>query len=405
MKKILPFLLLNSIQFFAAINENLFKLLAAYFVISLLGTEHTSAIMGKIGAIFILPFLLFSSLGGIFADRWPKNQIIIVTRLFELICLLVALVLFGMDLSYSAYVILFLMASLSALFGPSKYGMIPEVTLPNKLLYANSVIAAFTYIGIIIGTTLASVVVWLTSGNYVLALLSSIFFAAMGLFLSFLLPRTPIENKVESICFFIYIELWEGLKQMWQIPSLFTAAFAYSYFLFIGGFVQLNVIPYTIEILHSSDIVGGYLFLTTAFGLGIGAFISNKLTHGKIRLDVVPIAGIGISVILCLLKWLFIPFWLVVIWMFIIGLLGGIFLVPPQACILYKSPKEHRGRNFATANFFSFVFALLASFAIYVLNTRLELTPASSFFAVGLLNFVVMLVLLKKTFSHKSNDT
>lgn len=176
MKRLTPFTLLNSIQFFAAINENLFKLLAAYFLINLMGDQHTSSIMEKIGAVFILPFLLFSSLGGIFADRWPKNRIFIGTRLLELLCLITALFLFGFNLSYSAYIILFLMASFSAIFGPSKYGMIPEVTSPNKLLYANSIIAAFTYIGIIIGTALASIAVWASDTNFVFALLSSVLF-------------------------------------------------------------------------------------------------------------------------------------------------------------------------------------------------------------------------------------
>lgn len=389
-----PFALFNIIQFLAAINENLYKLLAAYFLIYELGVGKTDTIMAIVGGLFILPFLLFSSLGGIFADKWPKNRIVIGTRFLEFICLLVALVFFKDNFFYGAYIVLFFMASFSAIFGPSKYGLIPELTPPSKILYANSIIAFFTYLGIIFGTALPSVVIWMTGSNYVMALFSSLGLAFIGLILSLYLPKTPIGNKTKSFRFFIYIELWETIKQMWKIPFLFSASFAYCYFLFIGGFVQLNLIPYTMEILKFSDIVGGYLFLITALGLGIGAFFTNRISKGKIRLSLIPLSGIGISIVLMALKWLFIPWYLVALWLIILGFLGGIFIVSPQAFILAKSPEKTRGRNFATVNFFSFAFALLSSFALYLLNTTLKISPASSFFVIGIINLIVMFLFI-----------
>jgi len=389
MRKISSFTILNAIQFCAAINENLFKLLSAYFLIYVLGEKSADSIMEKVGMIFILPFLLFSSLGGIFADRFSKNRMIIITRSLELTCLLFALFFFTNSLYTSAYILLFFMATFSAIFGPCKYGIIPELTAPSKLLYANSIIASFTYIGIIIGTALPSLVVWITDNNYKIALLSSVFLAIIGLFLSFFLPKTPVENKEKTFRIFIYMELIDGLKQMWKIPSLFSAAFAFSYFLFIGGFVQLNLIPYSIHILGLSDIAGGYFFLITALGLGLGSFLTHTISKEKIHLKFVPFSGMGISLILCLFIFTA-SFWqLVAILLFILGFLGGILIVPPQAFILFASPKEDRGRNFATANFFSFAFAL------YLLNTLLALNPAQSFFVIGIVNFVVMLILLK----------
>ncbi|NGX38626.1 MAG: hypothetical protein K1000chlam2_01801, partial [Chlamydiae bacterium] len=369
MKKLTSFGLLNIIQFLAAINENLYKLLVAFFLISEYGERHTSTIMAIIGVLFILPFLLFSSLGGIFADIKPKSQITRITRFLEFCCLILALFIFGFHLSFGAYVILFLMASLSAIFGPSKYGIIPELIDSSRILYANSVIAAFTFLGIIIGTTLASFVVWLTSANYVLALSVSVVIALSGAILSLFLPKTPIGNKDKPIRFFIYIELWDALKQMWTIPSLIKATFAYSYFLFVGGFIQLNIIPYTVQTLGFSDIIGGYFFLATALGLGFGAFFTDRISHGRIRLGMIPLAGMGISLVLILMKWFYTPWALVVTWMVLLGFLGGIFLVPAQAFVLSASPETDRGRNFATANFFSFVFALLAAIALYLLNT------------------------------------
>ena len=390
-----PFATLNLIQFFAAINENLFKLLTAFFLIEILGEQHTDNIMAIIGALFILPFLLFSNLGGILADKLHKNNVVIATRALEFGCLCIALFIFGFEVRFGAYIILFLMASFSALFGPTKYGIIPELISPSQILYANSVIAAFTFLGIIIGTTLASFITWVTKEHYVFAILFSVGFSMIGLILSFFLPKTPIENQEKSFRVFIYAEIWDALKQMISIPLLFSAAMAYSYFLFVGAFVQLNLIPYTIDQIGFSDIAGGYFFLLSALGLGFGAFLTNKLSGGKIHLKMIPLSGMGISIILILMKWFFTPWWLIIPWMLILGFCGGVFLVPAQAFIIANSPSKDRGRNFATANFLSFAFALLASFAIYLLNTMLNFTPATSFLVIGILNAVIMLFFFK----------
>ena len=401
-RSISSFGLLNIVQFLAAINENLYKLIAAYFLISELGEAHTDTIMANVGAIFVIPFLLFSSLGGIFADKWAKSRIVILTRFLELTCLLIALFLFWNHVSYGAYVILFLMASLSAIFGPSKYGILPELIDRSRLLYANSIIAAFTFLGIIIGTTLASYTVWVTDSHFVNAILVSIAFALVGLIVSFFIPKTPVVNKHKPVRFFIYIEIWDSIKQMWSIPLLFSAMMAYSYFLFLGAFLQLNIIPYTIDVLGMTDIEGGYFFLVTALGLGLGAYFTDRISQGKIRLGMIPISGIGISIIMFLMYWLYTPWWLIIVWLLLLGFLGGMYLVPPQAFILATSPEADRGRNFATANFLSFSFALLASFALYFLNTFLNLSPATSFLVIGIVNLFVMLPLVWKTllFNH-----
>lgn len=399
--------LLNTIQFLAAINENLYKLIAAYFLIYELGESETDTIMSYIGVLFILPFLLFSSLGGIFADKCPKNRIVIWTRLFELVTLSTAVFLFTNKEINSAYLILFLMATFSAIFGPAKYSIIPELIPPHRLLYGNSVIAAFTYLGIIIGTALPSFIIWATNSNFIAALFVSISFAFVGAVLSFFLPKTPIENSHKPIKWFIYSEIWISIKQMSNIPSLLPAVLAYSYLLFIGSFLQLNIIPYTEQTLKFSDIYGGYFFLLTAFGLGAGAFLTNYLSNGKIRLSFIPLSGLMISVVIFLMCWLTEPWWLMVFWMLLIGFFGGTFLVPPQAYILAASPEEDRGRNFATANFLSFAFAMLAALSLYLFNTLLKFSPSKSFAVVGVINLLVMTALIAKTnwLSRGSNPT
>ncbi len=64
-----------------------------------------------------------------------------------------------------------------------------------------------------------------------------------------------------------------------------------SFFLFLGAFVQLNIIPFAMESLHLTDIQGGYLFLLTAIGIGTrlldkpGGYLGNDLFPPGVWLD------------------------------------------------------------------------------------------------------------------------
>lgn len=397
MKRSSPLTLLNVAQFCSAINDNLFKLLAAFFLIQHLGTVHTNTIMALVGGLFMLPFLLFSTLGGILGDKYSKSQVTLITRYFEVFFMVSGFFIFLFHITHYAYVILFLTATTSAIFGPSKYGMIPEIVPTSKIVHANSVIAAFTFLGIIIGTTLASFTTWATRSHFFIAQITCVLIAVFGLSASIYLPKTPVENKEKKFSWLFYQEIGKSMREMKQIPSLLEAMIIYSYFLFIGGFAQLNVIPYTLENTSFSEYVGGYFFLLTALGLGLGSFVTEKITKDKLYLGIIPISGFAISVILFLTTYISKPWPIIGFWMILVGFFGGLFLVPAQTFISYKSPKESRGANFATANFLSFGFALLASIMLYILNVLLRLSSNQSFFVIGAINFFVMFYYTVKT--------
>lgn len=448
---------LNAVQFLDALNENLFKYIVVYFLIFYQGHESTSTIMSITGAVFILPFILFSSLGGVFADRWSKTKIIQVTRLLQILFMALALLFmvyhsgnfilraesflnFGshhdgpslnnpspfpqktkrllgtpglsspilrqygsphdcLNLSHPEaskiqeslraqyiYVILFVVTTLSALFGPSKYGILSEIVPKGQLLKANGYIAAFTFFGIIFGTALASLLDTVTDEAFPIMMSACIAISILGTIFSTLITRTNPVDPHKSWPSLIYQEIYDSLVEMAKIPYMLTAAFCYGYFLFIGAFVQMNIIPYSVLILGMKPAVGGYLFLFSSIGVGIGALIATK-SSGK--LASLPLSAIGMSVG-CFLFTLFpFPFWVNAIWLIGLGIFGGLFLVPPQAFILSHSRPEIKGRNFGTANFFSFVFALLAAGVLYLFNTLLGISPRSSFSWIGILNLAV----------------
>lgn len=384
------FAILNTVQFIDALVENLFKYIVIYYMIYENKAQDTSNIMALTGAVFVLPFILFSSVGGWFADKWSKSRIVLGTRLFSSFCLICALLFVEFYGGNLIYVILFALAASAAIFGPSKYGIVPELVERERLIKANGYVAAFTFFGIIFGTGLASLLNAITGENFSWMVAACLLLTMLGCLCSFTITYTKPSAPNRKWPLFIYKEIFVSLKGMYQIPKMWIAVFCYSYFVFIGAFVQMNIIPYSVQILGQSPILGGYLFLVSSIGVGIGSLIAPRI-NGK--LNHLPLMGAGMSLGCFLFTFFPHPIWINLIWLILLGVFGGLFLVPPQAYIMAHSPPECEGRNFGTANLFSYIFALLAAFVLYLFNSLLGMDPSMSSFWIGIVNLAVSSVL------------
>ena len=157
---------LNLTQFLGVINDNLFKFLVVFLFIDLRGVSQSSEILFWTGSLYVLPFLICSSGAGIIADRYSKQKIIVILKLAEILIALFGVLAIFFQNEFFCYFLLFLLAAQSALFGPPKYSIIPEIVERKKITKANSIISAFTYLGVIVGTFLASLATQITGKNF-----------------------------------------------------------------------------------------------------------------------------------------------------------------------------------------------------------------------------------------------
>lgn len=384
------FAILNGVQFIDALVENLFKYIVIYYLISETQSFDTSNIMALTGAIFVLPFILFSSVGGWLADRLSKSRMIFATRLFSTFCLILALLFIEFHGGRLIYILLFAVATSAAIFGPSKYGIVPELVERERLIKANGYLASFTFFGIILGTGLASFLNRIMKENFASMVAVCLLLTLLGVFLSLALAYTKPSAPHRKWPLFIYKEIFIALKEMRQIPKMWIAVFCYSYFVFIGAFAQMNIIPYCVQILGQSAVLGGYFFLVSAVGVGIGSLIAPKING---RLHHLPWIGAGMSLGCFLFTFFSHPIWINLIWIILLGVFGGLFLVPSQSYIMANSPAVSEGRNFGTANLLSYLFAMLAAGTLYLFNTAFGMDPAMSFFGIGIVNLAVSSIL------------
>ena len=175
---------LNVTQFFGALNDNVLKFFIIFCLIELLGKENEGTILSVIGAIFAVPFLLFSAAAGVLADRLSKKRVIVYAKCGELVTMLFTLGMFMLENTTGLYLAFFLMATQSAFFGPSKYGIIRELVRPENLSNANGHIQAFTYISIIVGTVLAPAVSTEAGNNFMVFGLGCVCLSVVGLLTS-----------------------------------------------------------------------------------------------------------------------------------------------------------------------------------------------------------------------------
>ncbi len=382
------FYFLNATQFFGALNDNIFKWLVIYLLINVKGPGQANAILSLAGAIFVIPFLLFSSGAGVLADRLSKRTIIVFTKFLELIVTLFGLITVYFQWEFGAYTALFLMAIHSAIFGPSKYGIIPELVESKKVSKANGSLTSFTYLAIILGTFLASFLTDITDKNFVIVSGFCIVVAFVGFLTSLGIGHTDSQNSTKKINPIFFYEIYQTLKSSWKIPYLLPAIYGSSFFLFIGAFTQLNIIPFAMESLGLSEVGGGYLFLSTAVGIAIGAVLSGQLSKDRVEPGISCICGYFIVIFFFILYIFSSSLIITIIVLGLLGIFGGAYLIPFDSFLQLNSPVEKRGQVIAAANFFSFIGVLMASLALYFISVKFEFSASSGFAWMGILTLI-----------------
>ncbi len=382
------FYYLNATQFLGALNDNFFKLLIVFMLININGPLSASFVLSLTGAIFVAPFLLFSSASGVLADRISKRTILVAMKAAELLTLIVSMAAIYYKSQLGVYILLFLLSTESAIFGPSKYGIIPEIVPSRKLSKANSIITSLTYMAIILGTFLASFITDITNKNFLLSSTACVFIAVVGLITSLKIKKTPRKGSTKKINPFFFYEIYRTLSLSYKRKHLLPAISGSGFFLFMGGFVQLNTIPFAIQSLHLTEVGGGYLFLSTAIGIAVGSLIAGKLSKDKIEIGLSCISGFAIGLLLILLDIFSFSIVSSIIILILLGIFGGMFLIPFDSFIQINSPEARRGQIIAASNFMGFFGVLLASLFLYLISDVLKLPPSKGFTIIGIMTLV-----------------
>ncbi|MGC2767044.1 MAG: acyl-[ACP]--phospholipid O-acyltransferase [Candidatus Acidiferrum sp.] len=377
----LGFWSLIATQFQGAFNDNGLKFLILYLIIGTnLTPDQEDSTSLWVGLLFAAPFILFSMTGGYFADRFSKRSVTIGTKVFEIAVMAFAIFGFAVHSMPVLLSALFLASTQGALFGPSKYGLLPEILPENRLSWGNGVIELGTFLAAIGGTVVAGQLPgWFGSKQGY----SGVFFlvcSVVGLMTSLGISRVPAADPAKKFRINFLGDLWEQGERIAKDHVLWLAVVGNTYFFFLGALLQFDIVFYGRDVLHVASSKGSLLQAAIAIGIGFGSLAAGYLSGGKIEYGLIPLGATGITIFGFLLALPGLSFAAVLSLLAALGFFGGFFIVPISALLQHRPEEQHRGGVLASANLLSFVGILTASVAYYLCKHFLRLGPAGIFF-------------------------
>jgi len=381
---------LNTTQFLGALNDNIFRWLLLFALVGTLGSASSARVSQTLGVVFVVPFLLFTPWAGKLADRYSKTRILRIAKGAEILVMCLGLVALALNWTFGLYSILFLMCLQSAFFGPSKYGIVPELVPSHTLSRANALLAGGTYLAIVVGTAMAGLLSEVTQRNYTGAALICVAIAVIGLMTSLRIPLCPARAPHQNVSPGLGRDVWRTLRDIRADHNLFLAVLASAYFTLLAGFLQMNLIPYGIDHLNLSREHSTYLFLIAAVGIGIGSWWAGRLSGRHVEVGLVPLGAIGLACGAFGLALL--PMGRLIetaVCVVLIGISAGLFIVPVRALIQLRSPEHKRGEVVAASGFLGWVGVLASAGLLYLLDHALGLSSAQAFAVLGGLTVVL----------------
>lgn len=402
-------------QFLGAFNDNVFKTALVMLVtydVGLRSGFDEKMLVNVAAGIFILPFFLFSSLAGQYADKLEKSSMIEKIKLVEIILMILASVAFFMGSLYMLLLLLFLMGTQSTFFGPIKYGILPDHLDQDELIGGNGLIEMGTFIAILLGTILGGLLILADHGIEIVSALI-VLVSVSGYVSSRKIPRAIGVAPDLEINANIFSETVNIIKKAKAKRRVFLTVIGISWFWFYGATFLAQFPTFGKDILKSNEQVVTLLLCTFSVGIGVGSLLCNKLVKGVITARFVPIAALMMTVFTIDLYFAsssvsapILEFFgdlygvkdfiseprniRVIIDLLGIAVSGGVYIVPLYAIMQAESDPKERSRMVAANNILNSLFMVLsAGGSIFLL--KLGLTLPEIFLTIGGLNILFAL--------------
>ena len=366
-------------QFFGAFNDNLFKAaLSVMFVYGgIVAAESADFAVNAAAGLFVLPFFLFSATAGQIADKYEKSRLIRRIKVFEIAVALLAGLSLYLQNAAAMLAVLFLFGVQSTFFGPLKFSILPQHLHETELVGGNGLVEMGTFVAILLGTLVGSLIgggTGLSVGLFVLV--AGV--AVAGYLASRHIPEAPANDPDQQVGWNPVTETLRLMKLARLQRSVFLSILGISWFWLLGG-VYLAQIPNLARVhLAGGPTVVTLILTVFTVAVAVGSLACEKLSRRRIEIGLVPFGALGLSIagidayfaieaingegqrtafaflagsgsIRLLVDLL------------LLGLFGGLFVVPLQALIQHRTPEERRARIIAAANVLNSLFMVVGA--------------------------------------------
>ena len=395
-------------QFLGALNDNIFRnglvILVTFQGVLVAGMNH-SELANVAGALFILPFFLFSATAGQLADKYEKSILMRRIKLLEIVLMIIAAIAFTSGNYVVLLFVLFLMGCQSTLFGPVKYAYLPQQLDTHELIGGNALVEAGTYIAIILGLIVGGATVALNPDSQAVLGGCLVAVAVIGYLASRRVPQTQAVDPDLIVSWNAWSETWRIVGFAREKRDVFLSILGISWFWFFGSAMTLQLPAYTLVILNGNESITTALLVSFAIGVGLGSLLCERMSGHRIELGLVPFGSIGLSLFAVdlyfaqpdaavasvgsIAEFINRPGSLRILAdVLLLGAFGGFYSVPLYALIQQRSERKHLSRIIAANNIINAIFMVVASLlSIAVLGAGFSIPEL--FIVLALLNALV----------------
>ncbi|QFT53577.1 MFS transporter [Microbulbifer sp. THAF38] len=409
-RRFLPlFLSLTSATF----NDNIFKNALLVMLAFRLSEAKADALINLATGFYILPYFLFSVTAGQLADKYDKSQIIRILKLAEIFIVLLGA--YGLIYNNQTinFIVLFLLASHTAIFSPVRYAILPQHLKRRELMGGNGLAQMGSFAGVLSGTIAGTLLAGYTNpGQSGLNELSATMavIAVLGYIASRRVPQAPAPAPDLRIDWNPVSQAWRILRLTTKNPSVFYAILACSWFWLVSAAYLVQVPSLTKNVLGASEPVITIILCCLSIGVAAGSLMCETLSRGRITFGIVPIgalgmtlAGLGLGITTAQFETLSGASvgeylrsdgaYAVLIYTALLGISGGVFIVPLYTIMQDRTDRAVRAQVLSLNNVMNALFTTIITLInIFILDV-VKITIPQLFILMALINFAVMALL------------
>lgn len=393
-------------QFAGAFNDNIYKnvlILMIAFQSAQAMKGQSDIIINLAAGLFILPFFFFSAFAGQIADKYEKSKVIRVVKLCEIIIMAAGAVALYFNSTVILLVLLFFMGTQSTFFGPVKYSIIPQHLDESEIIGGNALVEMGTFVSILLGTIAGGMLaqqdrIW----PGVVVVVTAIF----GWWVSRYIPEAKPASPDLKISWNPLSQSIKTMRFAAKDRTVLLSIMGISWFWFLGASYLTQIPNYTKNVLFGSESVATLLLAMFSVGIGAGSLLCEWLSGKKVEYGLVPIGSLGLSIfgldlafayhaqdpgaLRGMMEFIGTPGSLrVLVDLVMIGIFGGLYIVPLFALVQTRSEEEVRSRIIAANNIMNALFMVVAAACGGLLLGVAKLTIPQFFGVLVVMNLVV----------------
>jgi acyl-[acyl-carrier-protein]-phospholipid O-acyltransferase / long-chain-fatty-acid--[acyl-carrier-protein] ligase len=400
-------------QFFSAFNDNFVRNMLVMLILFRFGGENASLEILLATIVFILPSIPLSALGGEIADSHDKALIARRLKFAEIFIQMIAAAGFAFAWPALLYVALFGLGVVAALFGPIKYGILPDHLRREELVSGNALIEGATFAAIICGLIFGGLAAAQgRSAASVVAQLMLIAFASYGS--ARFIPPTGVGAPGLKVHKNVFASTWTVIREVRADDRQWVGAIGTSWFWMVGA-VTLSLVPVIIK----QRIGGGVeveiaINLFFAVGIAAGSLGAALLSHGRIELAPAPFlllavaalaVDMGLSTAAMPIASGEVPlgqFFMsaaglrIALEIFVYSAAAGLFVVPIFAAVQAWAGEDRRARVVGAVNALNYIWMVGGSLAIMVLLQVFRLSEPMALTVLGFSNIAAAIYFFRR---------